>query len=78
MLLDRDYKYIWNATDIDELYDRKKDPYELKNLAKSRKHKQVLKEMRLRLYNLMKHEEDGMVRIHFLDHQLRDNHKLPQ
>jgi arylsulfatase A-like enzyme len=33
MVRDRRYKYIWNATDIDECYDLEADPFEMKNLA---------------------------------------------
>lgn len=43
------YKYIWNDDDLEELYDLKTDPYEMKNLIKSTEHRDVLKEMRERL-----------------------------
>lgn len=31
MFRDKRYKYVWNPTDLDELYDLEKDPYELVN-----------------------------------------------
>ena len=31
LVRDRKYKFIWNATDIDELYDLESDPFEMKN-----------------------------------------------
>lgn len=33
MVFDGKWKYIWNATDRDELYDLENDPHELENLA---------------------------------------------
>lgn len=33
MIGDRYYKYVWNPTDVDELYNLEQDPYELNNLA---------------------------------------------
>lgn len=33
IIMTRDYKYVYNGFDYDELYDLRTDPYELKNLA---------------------------------------------
>lgn len=43
------YKYIWNDGDLEELYDLKSDPYEMKNLINSPHHEDILKDMRERL-----------------------------
>lgn len=50
MLRDRGWKYIWNATDVDELYDLENDPDELINLAGAPDLETLLGEMRRRLY----------------------------
>lgn len=36
MVRDRRFKYVWNPTDVDELYDLENDPWEMVNLAESR------------------------------------------
>jgi arylsulfatase A-like enzyme len=36
MVRDRRYKYVWNPTDVDELYDLEQDPWEMENLAGAR------------------------------------------
>lgn len=41
----RDYKLVFNASDICELYDIKNDPYELTNLFYNEKYKEIKKEM---------------------------------
>jgi arylsulfatase A-like enzyme len=33
IVMTRDYKYVYNGFDFDELYDRRDDPHEMKNLA---------------------------------------------
>ncbi len=45
------YKYVWNDGDMDELYDLKEDPYELKNLIFDNSHAQILSDMKTRLKN---------------------------
>ena len=45
------YKYIWNDEDMDELYDLKKDPFELKNLIHNKEFKDILADMKARLNN---------------------------
>ncbi len=45
------YKYIWNDNDMDELYDLKEDPFELKNLINNKEYKDVLNDMKGRLKN---------------------------
>ncbi len=43
------YKYIWNDSDMDELYDLKEDPYELNNLIDNEGKADILENMKTRL-----------------------------
>ncbi len=70
MLRDKEYKYIWNLTDIDELYDLRNDPAEKINLAQSPEYSEVLNGMRRRLYVLLKQQDDPFVGSGWLDRQL--------
>jgi arylsulfatase A-like enzyme len=44
------YRYIWNLTDVDELYDITNDPGELRNIANTPGVENTLRELRLKLY----------------------------
>jgi len=56
----RNYKYVAHLTDIDELYDLAKDPYELRNLIDDPSMADVLREMRDRLARWMaEHDDDA-------------------
>ncbi len=50
MIRDQRYKYVWTPTDIDELYDLEKDPYELKNLIYDKSYADILTRLRADLY----------------------------
>ena len=43
------YKYVWNDDDMDELYDLKKDPFELKNLINNNEQTDLIINMKTRL-----------------------------
>jgi len=45
------YKYVYNESDMDELYDLKEDPYELNNLIDDKDQAEVLADMKARLKN---------------------------
>jgi len=49
MVRDRRWKYVWNPTAEDELYDTLTDPGELHNLARDPAHRDELTRMRGRL-----------------------------
>jgi arylsulfatase A-like enzyme len=49
MVSTRRWKYVYNPTDLDELYDLVSDPYEMKNLASDPGCRDVLQEMKARL-----------------------------
>jgi arylsulfatase A-like enzyme len=51
MFRDNQYKYIWNATDVDELYDLHNDPDELTNLAWMPDYEELLQSIRIRLWD---------------------------
>ncbi len=55
-----EYKYIWNLTDVDELYDLKKDPHELKNEVHNPEYADVLKMLRLQLVEELKACDDPL------------------
>ncbi len=46
MVRTREFKYVFNPHDLDELYDMRKDPYELKNLAYDADYAEALERMR--------------------------------
>jgi len=45
------FRYVWNLTDVDELYDHDTDPGELRNLAKDPAYADTLRELRLTLHD---------------------------
>lgn len=53
------WKYVWNLTDVDELYDMKDDPAELRNLAADDAFAPVLAELRRELYERLREFGDG-------------------
>lgn len=61
MLRDRRWKYIWNATAEDELYDLQSDPAELHNRATDPSCRQRLSDMRSRLVGWMERAEDRLL-----------------
>jgi len=52
------WKYIWNLTDVDELYDLEKDPGELLNLVDKNKVGDIVDELRKRLLDILLKEGD--------------------
>ena len=60
MLRTREWKYIWNLTDVDELYDLTNDAGELHNLVHDPKCQDILKEYRKRLQMIMEKEGDDL------------------
>jgi len=65
MIRTNNWKYIWNCTDIDEIYNLDDDPWELRNLIGESKHDRkisaVLKDLRLLLYEELVKDEDDLV-----------------
>ncbi|NLE12403.1 MAG: sulfatase-like hydrolase/transferase [Clostridiales bacterium] len=62
MIVGEHYKYVWNLTDIDELYDLKNDPHELTNLIRNESLAPVLSELREKLYHELERCGDPIIR----------------
>ncbi|MBC7330505.1 sulfatase-like hydrolase/transferase [bacterium] len=61
MVRDREWKYVWNASGEDELYNLKEDPGELRNLAQEPVYKEELARLRKRLVQWMEEVNDIML-----------------
>lgn len=61
MIRDRRFKYIWNATDTDELYDLETDPWEMKNLASGNEDSELCRTYRRKLYTVFETLNDPLV-----------------
>ena len=61
MVRDRRWKYVWNPTALDELYDLESDPGELTNLATSSAHGDQLARLRRRLVAWMEELGDPLL-----------------
>jgi len=76
MIKNDKWKYIWNTTDVDELYDMEIDPDELNNLINEEKYFSVISKLRKKLYLILKSNDDGMVKNEWMKKQLLDNKKI--
>jgi len=61
MVRDRRWKYVWNATAQDELYDLERDPGECRNVAGDPSNTAELRRLRERLVWWMEHTEDALL-----------------
>jgi arylsulfatase A-like enzyme len=61
MIRDRQWKYIWNLTAEDELYDLESDPWELENLASDPNYKDILKLKRDRMFQWLNETGDPLL-----------------
>lgn len=55
-----EWKYCWNPTDMDELYDLKNDPFEIHNLIRNKKYLQVLTTLQSKLLQHLEETDDPM------------------
>jgi arylsulfatase A-like enzyme len=76
MIRNNKWKYIWNTTDIDELYNLEEDPWELNNLIEENKYAGVVSELRKKLCKELLESGDGLLRSPWMSHQLLNNRKL--
>lgn len=60
MVRDRRWKYVWNATDTDELYDLQTDPGELVNRIADTSCQEAITRLRERLLWWMDHTQDSL------------------
>ncbi len=72
MVRGRRWKYIWNATAEDELYDLETDPGELYNLALDQTYRSVLKHLRQRLVAWMETTSDRLLNLWTKEQLLQD------
>ena len=57
----RDWKYVFNGFDRDELYDLRSDPDEMRNLAADPAYESVLRDMNRRMWRFAYHEDDSAI-----------------
>lgn len=76
MLRTRHWKYVWNATDVDELYDLHADPHELVNRIADPPPGARLPELRRRLHDILVADGDRIVDNPWLAEQFRTGRKL--
>lgn len=77
MLRDESWKYIWNPTDVDELYDLSGDPHELDNRIHDPSCRSIIADMRKRLVEELTAVDDGMVtRSKWMRDQLLSGNKI--
>jgi arylsulfatase A-like enzyme len=58
MIRNKNFKYVHNSCDVDELYDMTNDPTELHNLITSPLHKETICELKSILSSEMKRTKD--------------------
>lgn len=61
MIRDEKYKYIWNPTDVDELYDLESDPFEMDNLAAQNPNSCLCQDYRNNVYKVFSELDDPLV-----------------
>jgi choline-sulfatase len=57
----RTHKYVFNGFDLDELYDLRLDPYEMRNVADDPEYADVIREMCRRLWRFACKEDDTII-----------------
>jgi arylsulfatase A-like enzyme len=76
MLRTRRWKYIWNATDVDELYDLEADPHELHNRIDDPAAATELHQLRRRLHEIPVADGDRIVANPWMADQFASGRKL--
>jgi len=74
-ICDGDYKYVWNLSDTDELYDLREDPYELTNVVRDPARAEILADLRRKLWDELVRCQDPIARSWTSD-QLLQGRKL--
>jgi arylsulfatase A-like enzyme len=60
-VITKDWKFVYNGFDFDELYDRRGDPWEVHNLAADQAHAAVADELVELMWTLAESEEDWRI-----------------
>lgn len=76
MIRTSEWKYVWNTTDTDELYDLRLDPAELDNRIADPRNAELVAELRRRLYETLSADGDALVRNEWTRRQLLEGAKL--
>jgi len=76
MIRTKEWKYIWNTTDIDELYCLIDDPAELVNRIHDPACAGIVQQLRQQLYRTLSEQGDGLVRTRWMRDQLLLGNKL--
>ncbi|MHA6483250.1 sulfatase-like hydrolase/transferase [Paenibacillus sp. strain BS8-2] len=76
MIRNEEWKYVWNPTDVDELYHLKSDPHEINNLIDKPEHASIVAALRQRLYKELSEMKDGAVAGPWMQHQLLNGAKI--
>lgn len=76
MLRERRWKYVWNPTDVDELYDLESDPWELENRIAEEGLQARVQAMRRTLLARLTEQGDDLVAKPWLREQLAQGRKL--
>lgn len=63
MVRNHEWKYVWNATEQDELYHLSADPAEMTNLVHAPDHQAELQQLRKRLVEWMESVEDRLLNV---------------
>ena len=56
-----DYKYVFNGFDFDELYDLRRDPHEMKNLAGDPAHADIKRELIRKMWRFAASQDDSAI-----------------
>jgi arylsulfatase A-like enzyme len=70
MIRTRDWKYVWNLTDTDELYDLQNDPGEIKNRIADPACVELIAGLRRQLLDELRRQGDGVVKSPWTVNQL--------
>lgn len=60
-VMTKDYKYVFNGFDEDELYDLKKDPHEMKNVVEDPEYQSIKRELIRRMWQFAYREKDSAI-----------------
>ena len=75
MIRDERWKYVWNLTDVDELYDLREDPWELENRVGKSKYGAELARLRQDLAKELKRRGDPAFSV-WVEKQLLEGRKI--
>lgn len=61
IVMTKEYKYVFNGFDLDELYDLKSDPHEIKNLVQDPSYEDIKRALVGRMWRCAYREKDGAI-----------------